>query len=232
MPQEKGDRAVTGHGDERLREEFARVRNIAGAGDTCPEESRIWDSAAERLPHGETEELLRHFATCGACAASWRLARELSTDEATVKPVDELAERRHVATSRPWWIGLAAAAMIVLVAGIFSLKQLRTVSPMEPVFRALPESNLMSETSSSALPREELVLRWSGAPEGTIYDLRVTSDRLQPLHRVFGLELSEYRVPAEPLSGVPPGGIILWSVTAHLPDGRRWTSLTFRATVE
>lgn len=216
---------MTRPGDERLREEFSGVRNIAGTGDECPETSRIWDSAAERLPYHETEKLLRHMASCGVCAASWRLARELADGQAVGKPQGR--------TSRPWWYGLAAAAVIVLVAGIFAVKQLRTIGPPEPVFRDWAESGLVSEIATdTVLPRNEVLLRWSGAPEGTAYDLRVTDERLKSLHRAFGLELSECHVPTDTLAGVPPGGIILWSVTAHLPDGRRWTSLTFRATVE
>jgi hypothetical protein len=208
-----------------LREEFAKVRNIAGTGEDCPDAARIWDSAAERLSHGGNEEILRHLATCGACAASWRMAREMAGEED--------AAARRVLSSRPWWIGLAAAAAIVLVAGLFAVMQFRTVGPGEPVFRDWAESALVSEVPSGAvLPREEIVLRWSGAPEGTVYDLRVTDERLHSLHRAFGLEIPECRVPAEALSELPGGGTILWSVTAYLPDGRRWTSLTFRTAVE
>jgi hypothetical protein len=216
---------VIAPGDERLREEFAKVRNIAGTGESCPDTERIWDSAADRLPYDDNRKLIRHVASCGVCAASWRMARDLAGEEAAARPRDR--------SSRSWWVGLAAAAMIVLAAGLFALKQYRTEGPAEPVFRDWTESALASEIpAGTVLPREELVLRWSGAPDGTVYDLRVTNTRLQTLHRAFGLELPEYRVPAEALSGVQPGGVILWSVTAYLPDGRRWTSLTFRTTVE
>jgi len=216
---------VTGLGDERLREEFAKVRNVAGTGENCPATERIWDSAADRLHYGENRELIRHVASCGVCAASWRMARDLVGEEAAARPRGR--------SSRPWWVGLAAAAMIVLAAGLFALKQYRTVGPAEPVFRDWTESALVSEVpAGTVLSRNEVVLRWNGAPDGTVYDLRVTDTRLQTLHRAFGLDLPEYRVPEEALSGVQPGGVILWSVTAYLPDGRRWTSLTFRTTVE
>lgn len=212
-------------GDRRLREEFAKVRNIAATGEACPEAAQIWDSAAEHLDHVENEKLIRHVAACGACAASWRLARELSNDGVMTKPQGR--------ASRSWWIGLAAAAMIVLAVGTFALRQVSTTRPPEPVFRDWAGGSLVSEIpEDTVFPREDMVLRWSGAPPGTVYDLRVTDDRFRPLHRAFGLEPTECRLPAEALSGVPPGGDILWSVTAHLADGRRWTSLTFRATVE
>jgi hypothetical protein len=205
---------------------------MAGDGESCPDAARLWDSAFERLPLSENESVLRHLTSCGACAASWRLARELRLEDEAAQPVRPGSEQQYGVSGRRWWVGLAAAAMVVLVAGIFLVQRQRTAGLPEATYRAETEGGLVSEIADTPLPREGLVLRWSGAPPGTTYDLRVTSDRLEPLHRVFGLEAVEYRIPADTLSGVPPGGVILWNVTAHLADGRQWTSRTFRAVVE
>jgi hypothetical protein len=134
----------------------------------------------------------------------------------------------------PRWAGLAAAAIVVVAAGIVVVQQqLAPVAPSDPVYRAEPGGALASAIDP-AMPfrRDALVLRWSGAPDGTTYDLRVTTDRLEPVHRAFAIENAEHRIPETALAGVPPGATVLWTVTAHLTDGRTWTSPAFRATVE
>ncbi len=236
---------MTTPSDDRLREEFASAQNIAADAKFCPDTSLIWDSAAETLTGEGNESLLRHTSTCGACAASWRLARELLSEdlpqalpEETPDMPDDASSRfaegrRSRARSRPWWLGLAAAAMLVLAVSFFAIQQFETVDPGEPQYRTTPGGGLAAEIDPAApLPRDEVVLRWSGAPAGTTYDVRVTTDRLAPLHRSFGIEQAEHRVPQDALADLPPGAVILWTVTAHLPDGRRWTSVSFRATVE
>lgn len=224
---------MTTPSDDRLREEFASAQNIAADVASCPEESLIWDSAAETLTGDENESLLRHTAACGACAASWRLARELLSEGIPQVLPEESTGRRRGAKSRPWWLGLAAAAVLVLAVSFVVVQQFETVGPTDPVYRTPPGGGLAAETDPAApLRRDDVVLRWSGAPDGTTYDLRVTTDRLAPLHRAFGIEQTEHRVPEEALTDLPPGAVILWTVTAHLPDGRRWTSVSFRATVE
>jgi len=237
---------VTTLSNDRLREEFASAQNIAVDATSCPDTSLIWDSAAETLTGEGNESLLRHTSTCGACAASWRLARELLSeelpqmlpDETSGKPVDasgRFAEEGHRrrAKSRPWWLGLAAAAVLVLAVSFVVVQQFQTVSPTDPVYRSPSGGGLAAGIDPAApLPLDEVVLRWSGAPDGATYDVRVTTDRLAPLHRAFGIKQAEHRVPQEVLADLLPGAVILWTVTAHLPDGRRWTSNSFRATVE
>jgi len=220
---------VTTLSEDRLREGFASACNVAVDAASCPDASLIWDSAAETLGGDENESLLRHTAACGACATSWRLAREMLIDESS----RFATTRRRGAGLRPWWFGLAAAAMVVLAVSFVAVRQFQTVGPTEPLYRTTPGGELASEVDpATPLPRDGLVLGWSGAPDGATYDLRVTTDRLAPLHSAFGVEQAEYLVPESALAGVPSGAVILWTVTAHLPDGRRWTSVSFRATVE
>lgn len=222
---------MTATSDDRLREGFASARNIVAEAGLCPDPSAIWDSAAESLTGDQNESLLRHTAACGACAASWRLAREMLSEELPQVQDDE--GRRRKVVSRPWWLGLAAAAVLVLAVSFVALQQFRPLGPSEPLYRTTPGGGLATEIAPAApLPRDDVTLRWSGAPDGTTYDLRVTTDRLAPLHRAFGIQQPEYRIPESDLADLPPGAVILWAVTAHLPDGQRWTSVSFRATVE
>jgi hypothetical protein len=69
------------------------------------------------------------------------------------------------------------------------------------------------------LPRRRFVLRWSTCPEGTTYDIRVTTEDLEPIARALALDRPEFIVPESALASVPGGGRILWQVTAHLPGG-------------
>jgi len=217
---------------DRLRGGFAAARNIAGDDEPCPAADRLWDSAAERLDRRDNESVVRHAAACGACAASWRVAREMLLDEAGAAA--QAAELQPVGRTWPRWAGLAAAAMLVLAAGIVVVQQqFTTVGPSEPVYRAPPLGALVSEIDPAMpVPRDDLVLRWSGAPDGSTYDLRVTTARLDPLHRAFGIVDAEYRVPESALAGVSPGETVLWTVTTHLAGGSAWTSPAFRATVD
>jgi len=207
-------------GMEWMRQEFASVRNLAGEGRSCPSAAELWDSAMETIHGPENETIVRHLAACGACAASWRMAGEM-----------QKSSSRQV--TRPWWVGLAAAAVLIMVAGIVIVRQLETVAPPPPAYRAAPWGDLAPLTDPAVpLPRNDMTLRWKGAPQGTIYDLRVTTDRLVSLHRAFDIETTSYQVPAGKLAALPPGSIVLWTVTAHLPDGRTWSSSAFQARVD
>ena len=222
---------MTAPSDDRLRDAFASTRNIVAEAEACPDASLIWDSAAETLAGDRNESLLRHTAGCGACAASWRLARELLSDGLAQALPAEGGRLR--AKSRPWWLGLAAAAVLLLAVSFVALQQFRPVDQTGATYRTTPGGGLASEVDPAVpLPRDNVTLRWRGAPDGATFDLRVTTDRLAPLHRAFGIEQAEYRIPESELSDLPSGAVILWAVTTHLPDGRRWTSVSFRATVE
>jgi hypothetical protein len=102
-----------------------------------------------------------------------------------------------------------------------------------PVYREEPSAWLVSEVpEEDLLDRDACLLRWAAGPEGTTYDLRVTSEKLEPLARAWRLDRPEYRVEPAALEPLPPGGKILWRVTAHLPGGRQVVSPTFINRVE
>lgn len=217
---------MTDAGLDRLRGWFQAVRDIDDGGKRCPQAERLAESAAGRLSVAEQEAVVLHLADCGACAASWRLARELLVEV-------EFTRASVGAPSRSRWIGLAAAAAAVTAIGVFLMQRPGEREVTSPVFREAAAVELKAAVDPDLpLPRDRLVLRWSGAPAGTVYDLRVTSERLEPLYRVFELDVPEQLVPAEAVGGLEPGSVILWSVSARLPEGRHLPPVTFRATVE
>jgi hypothetical protein len=215
-------------GDDQLREAFALSDSLRGPREACPSPERLWESAREDLGAGENEIVVRHLATCAACAAAWRVARDLAGgDAAAAAPV--IARRRA-----GWreWMPLAAAAMLIVVAGIaLQYVDLRPTSP--PAYRA--EEALSIRPSSESLrpmPRDRFLLRWSAGPAGTSYDVRVIARGRPPLARGVRLTQPEFQVPAAAFDSIPARTKILWQVTAYLPDGRVSDSATFIAELE
>lgn len=207
-----------------LRRGLSSAYGISGDGTACPGARTIWESATDRLALEDDERIVLHIAACGACAASWRLARELHAEVASVAVPSR--------ASRPWWVGMAAAVLAVGL-GLVTLQQFGPLRAPTTLYRTQTASTGIEAIGPEApVPREACVLRWHGTSRGATFDVRVSDVHLEPLDRAFRLDTPEYRVPQDAIESVPAGGTILWRVTAHLPDGRRLTSSTFRTTVE
>jgi len=167
--------------------------------------------------------MLAHSIGCADCAALWRLAHELqTTDRAQVSPAPVVPLR-----SRNWrWLAgggaLAAAAVLALV-----LVPRAGQREASPVVRGRDDGLLRQDPAAGTLDRAHPVLRWSGAPEGSRYSVVVSARDLTLLYRKSGLDTPELEIPAEVLTGVPPGGDVVWRVEAIAPGGRRITSGAF-----
>lgn len=212
---------------ERLREGFAADRG-APRPDACPPPERIWRAARGELGPRDVRGVVEHVAACGECAEAWRLARafeeEAAGEEGAARPVAPAA--RRPARFAPW--AAAAAAALALVAGGLWWSERPTGPAPETVYRQGAEVTIHSEVPEGrALPRDHAVLTWSGAPDGSTYDLSVSTEDLRALDRAEGLEEPEYTVPAKAFDGVAQGAKVLWRVEAHLPDGRTVASPTF-----
>jgi hypothetical protein len=210
-----------------MRELLARVADVTGDGDECPPTEQLVRSGRGELDPQENEEIVLHVSTCTACAAGWRIAREISSAEIDAPS----AASRTVSHARTWSY-LAAAAVLVMGVGLGYL----LLSPDReeaPVYRE-QEDRLVRSTvePESPLPRDAFLLHWTPGPEGTYYDILVSDVGLKTLAREEGLDRTEFRVPRDALAGLEPGGRVLWHVTAHLPDGREIESETFFARVE
>jgi hypothetical protein len=203
--------------DQRLRDAMLGSSRVAGDGEGCPEAERLRLSARGKLSGAEQEEVILHLSACGACAAAWRVARDLAPEPARSRSVLYM---------------LAAAAVVVLAAalGLWLLQHREPTAP--PTFRNQESRWLHSEVTGPSLPRDAFALRWTAGPEGTTYDLRVLRENLDVLHRANGLETASHTVPQEALEDLPAGAKVLWQVTARLPDGRTTVSETFITRVE
>jgi hypothetical protein len=209
-----------------LRDALAGAAEVAGDGSSCPDAERLVSSARGELPHGENEEVVLHLAECTCCASAWRVAREVVGDQATAG---------RAGPARPalagWGRWAAAAAVLIAAAGAGFL-YLGPGRDSAPVYREQHEDIVESRLAEAEpLPRDAFVLRWSAMPEGSLYDVVVTDERMRTLDETTGLTRNEYLVPPPALERQASGDRVFWQVTARLPDGRKIESTTFFARV-
>lgn len=214
--------------DERLREALAEVAGASGDGTDCPPPERLWLSGRGELAPAENDAVVLHVARCPSCGMALRIAHDLAPEPA--------AARRRVARRLPGprgWMGLAAAAILIAAAGAGIRYLPHLVGEPAPAYRTQESEPLQSMLDDgAALPRDDFVLRWAAGPEGTLYEVQVATETLDPLARKIGLRTNEFRVPPPALERLPPGARIIWQVTASLPDGRTLESVLFINEVE
>ena len=195
------------------------------SGHACPPAEALWSAARGDLAPAPARALIGHLATCASCAEDWCLAQELTRQ---VPPVVTFGPH----PSR-WRGGLAALAASACAALLALTIVLVPRGPAPSLYRAEDGRALRSLVPERpALPRASFRLRWSKAPAGARYDVRVATEALDTLASARNLEAPEYVVPEAALQGVPRGARVLWQVEVLLPDGRRASSPTFVALVE
>lgn len=189
----------------------------------CPPPDRLWESAAGALPIEEDRQIVDHTAACPACAAAWRLAREMGAEEASrvVRPLWERVGSAH-------WMRFAAAALAALTLSGLALS-LRRPRPVEsPAYRVPEQQDIRSLVPvGETLRRSACLLRWSAGLPGARYAVYVTDEDLNGVADGRELESEQFTVPEKALSALPTGSRLLWRVEAFLPDGRRRASPTF-----
>jgi hypothetical protein len=228
VPAVEGDAAVTTPraADERVKAAFQALGASAEPECSPQEIERIWQAVAGELPAEERRELVERLATNPACAEAWRVAHEVWTVSRGDVAVE--AERRE----RTWTPSrLAAAAVVFVGIGIAIVTQIDRDSgdTFRDPNRSAVESLIPAE---AALPRDAFRLSWTPGPEGSRYDVRVTTDDLQVLESVSGLTTPELLVDDAVLSSVARGARVLWQVDVTLPGGERVSSQTFVVRVQ
>lgn len=209
---------------ERWADALAARGESASPRDDCPDPDEIWAASRGEADGSRARDLLDHAATCEACAEAWRLAREVGAS---------LPTSATPAVARPFRLGWAAAAVAAVAVAAVLLPPLLRRDDGPPVFRR--EAGLTIESlvpEANPLARDAIVLRWTPGPEGTLYDLSVANERLEPLYEAKGIGEAAHKVPPSAVAEVPPGGRILWRVEARAPDGSRAASPTYFAQIE
>jgi hypothetical protein len=208
---------------ERLRESYLEsLRERATASGEPPDAERIWDAVSGALPPDERRRIVDRVAADPAWAEAWRLASEVYRDTSAASAPPRLWLRHP-------YLAAAASLAILVGAGILA----REVLAPAPIYRTPGAGGIESLVpEDQAVPRENLVLRWTGAEPGARYEVTVTTESLLVVTTARDLEKPEYRVPAERLSEIPPGGKLYWQVRARLPGGSEDRSRTFVATIQ
>ena len=233
MPREQGRDPVTrrerphlvDEADERLRAAFRarEPREDESGAWSHPSGDDLWAAVRGELPASQRRAIVDHTAACAICAEAWRLAAEMKPEG-----VPAAAPSPPARSKLTWLAPLAAAAALAIALGA-GLWPRRVYAPgEEPGYRGGDPAEVQSLVADGeALPREDFRLRWSTGPDGSRYDLRVTSESLDVLVDAPGLADTSYLVPPSALSPVPSGGRVLWRVEAAAPDGTRTASRTF-----
>jgi hypothetical protein len=209
---------------ERLRVALKALGEAAAPREDCPAPELLWDAMRAELPVERRQEVVDHVAGCLACAEAWRLAIEIDPDP---RPVSAAPAPSWFATFFEWRaLAPLAAVLVVAVGGLLFLRG--PDGTHDPGYRQPG-----SEAIRSLLPEDEPVsradlrLRWSPGPEGTRYDVRVTTESLENIASARSLVEASFVVPESALESLPPGSRLLWQVQMRLPDGERRDSPTF-----
>jgi hypothetical protein len=184
---------------------------------------RIWLAVSGALPPEERRALVDRMAAYPGCAEAWRVAHEMwEASQATTVGASAVAPAP--ATRTPLWL---AAAAVLLLGTTVGLVTLLNRSPGDE-FRASPGYVVASLVPPEAvLPRDSFRLRWTPGPEGSRYQVRVTTEDLRLLATANDLAAPEFPVEPALLSSVPSGASVLWQVEVSLPSGEQVTSETF-----
>jgi len=207
---------------ERLRTAFAALAEGAPGCDDPPSPDRIWQAVRGELTPEETRKLVERTSRHPEMAEAWRLAREMVSIMGRTAEVVPMPRARR----RPWLAGLAAAA--VLTVGIAATLFWQAPWQRTPIFRSPGEATISSVLPEDRpLARDAFLLRWAGGPEGSEYDLFVSTSDLRVLTRAEQLTSPSHLVPEEVLADLASGELVLWRIEATAPDGRRLSSPTF-----
>lgn len=214
---------------ERLRAAWAVASAHAVPTEACPEPERLWLGARRELAPRDTRDLLSHTATCPVCAESWDMAARAAA--ANGLPARQAARPPWVRRLAPW---ASAAAVLVAVVG-FGVWQQSGPATDRSVLRSADSAVIVSLLpEDEPLSRADPVLRWSYPGEGVVFDLRVSwlaPESRRTLAEVEEISRPEYRLPAGPLSEVPPGAILYCEVEARR-DGVTLAHRTLRLPIE
>jgi hypothetical protein len=215
--------------DDVMREAFQALGHGSRASGGCPTPEQIWDAATGASDAATVRALVEHTAGCRACAQDWRLACGLDetrrAEPADLEQGTKVVARKNVPGSRA--VFAAAASTLLALAGVVYVVQ-RTADPRGSGLRDSTSQAIRSLLSEDdVLSRDHCRLAWSGAPQGSRYDVIVTTASLDPVLEARELVEDEVVVPASDLE--PATSSLLWRVEATLPDGSRIVSPTFSA---
>lgn len=169
------------HDVERLQEAFG-ASTVAVP--PCPDSARIWEASQGLLSPGATADIVDHLAVCGACAESWRVAKEIGSSTAA-------GVQRQARTPVIAWTLMAAAAAVMLAAGVWMMTRVTAPAPQAPIASAppvlTPTPTAPPRTPEAQIAKAPVILSASRV-------LVFRSDRgVDPFVEEFGRAIDPYR---------------------------------------
>ena len=197
--------------DEDLRAAYAaRLREPAPPhGPDCPEPDALLAALNGEGPEADRLRTLDHALACAACRPQLALLHAVSRGAAEARPAAaRLAVWRRLAP-------LAAAASIVVAAGVIGLGQWRQ-GPGDDVTRAgdAADVTLVAPAAAGAVAAGPATFVWRAVPGALRYTLEVYAADGTVLVGIA----AEDTTLATTLAGVPAGEH-RWAVRAHMSDG-------------
>ncbi len=177
-----------------------------GRAGSCPDAEAL---AALAMGEGEPaarRALADHVVSCAACAADFRLLRELHREASPAAPRD----RRP--TRRAWLAGAAAAALGAVVLVPLLLR--------EGGDRVRGTEGQTRPADGAMLGEPPATLSWPAQPGATGYRLKLFRGDASPLWQTEVTDASA-SLPAEVRLGMRAGGSWYWTVEADGPVQRR-----------
>jgi hypothetical protein len=217
---------VTEFESARLRQAFTTLAEPPVPEISEDVRERIWLAVSGVLPADERRDLIERMAVDPACAEAWRVAHEMWLASQESVPHDVTPARAVCWTSR--WLAAAAALLFATTVGIVLLFD----RPPADEYRTAPGYTVVSLIPADMpLPRDAFRLHWTPGPDGSRYQVRVTTDDLRVLATAADLTVAELVVEPAALASQPDGATVFWQVDVVLPAGERITSPTFAVRV-
>ncbi len=204
--------------NERERRRLADALTLAdGLEAPCEEDNdRLWAAASGELTPDALREVLAHIRQCGDCAEAYQLAVRAHQPDMPANVA--VLEPELVPANRGRWLWPTVALVAALALALFLNKP-------EPTYRSDGSENAVQLlVPDGAALSDGTMLSWEPGVEGSRYAMLISTDALVPVVEVDGLTSAKYRVKAEKLSGLAPGAVLSWQVTAIAPDGTKRTS--------
>jgi hypothetical protein len=232
------DRRDDDRRDDDLHRALAEEGQRVLPGETCPTPEQLWQLASGELEALDARPIVDHLSRCPACAEDARLTRELVRESRDVegRGDDEIREdggaqgddgARPSGLLRGPWLGLLAA-LLALSVGLGVIVELRGPDPGGSALRQGGSERVQSLLDDGAeLPRNAARLVWVGPP-GARFDGVLTTEDLELVAEVRGLEVPEWILEPEQLEDLEAGTVLFWQVEAVLEDGSRVPSRSFR----
>jgi len=197
--------------DEQLCAVYQRVvaERTSGARELCVTPERLMALVAREGDETERLATLDHVMACRHCLREFELLR--SVGSAAAQP------SRRVS----WGVGLAAAAGLLLLLGLYTTRGLWRADAGPDIERgARSEVRLVAPTGKVA--GRGLVLTWRAAPDAARYEVELLDAEGTP---EFTAATRDTSVALPPATVLTSGAEYRWWVRAILNDGSQWRSV-------